>query len=80
MLGKEALVLLTDLSLLVTTKLEEPLSHVRWLGQRPDCNRDHEVILPHDLLRFPPQSPAVPVNGLGTSIGPRLGTIIRAPE
>ena len=50
-----------------------------WMGQRPDRNCGHEVILPHDMWSLPPQSPAGPVTGLKPGIRPRLGEINFAP-
>ena len=70
MLGKEAPVVLSNLSRIITEKPEEPISHERgWFNGRITIHC-HEVVLLHDQRILPSHSPAGPVSGMEFEIGP----------
>ena len=51
-----------------------------WMGQRPDRNCGHEVLLLHDLWISTHQSPAGSGSRQGFGIKTRIGAINFAPE
>ena len=50
------------------------------LGQRPNCNLGHEVVLLNNMCSLSSQSPVGMGSGLGPGIGPWIGAINLAPE